>query len=178
MLPLRRQRMVGGDDRPAVGERAYRRTTRVDHWLDREDHSRLQLEAGTWAAIVDDLRLFVELTADAVAAEFADDREMMALGELLDRVTNVAEMRAFLDGTNPSPHRFEGDLDETPCLNRRGADIEHPARVAVPAVLDHRDVDVDDVAGTELLVAGDPVADDMIDRRADRRGVGAMAGRR
>ena len=35
VLPLRRQRVVGGDDRPAVGEAADARPAGVDHRLDR-----------------------------------------------------------------------------------------------------------------------------------------------
>ena len=45
VLPLRGQRMVGGDDRPAVGERADAGAAGVDHRLDREDHAGLQLDA-------------------------------------------------------------------------------------------------------------------------------------
>ncbi len=170
--------MVGGHDGPAVGERANRRATRVDHRLDREDHPRLQLESGAGPAVMDDLRLFVELPADPVAAELADDREVMAFREFLDRVPDVAEVRAVPHGADTAPHRLVGDLDEPPRLDRRRADVEHPARVAMPAVLDHGDVDVDDVAGTKLLVAGDSVADDVVDRRADRRRVRAVARRR
>ena len=49
-------------------------------------------------AVVQDLRLFVELAADAVAAEFAHDRKAVALGEALDRRADVAQARA-----RPSP---------------------------------------------------------------------------
>ena len=49
----------------------------------------------------------------------------------------------------------------------RLADEHHLAGVAVIAVLDDRDIDVDDVAGLELPLPRDAVADLMIDRRAD-----------
>jgi hypothetical protein len=41
------------------------------------------------------------------------------------------------------------------------------ARIAMPAVLDDRNVDIDDVALLQSLVAGNAVTDDMIDRGAD-----------
>ena len=63
-------------------------------------------------------------------------------------------------------------------LDRRLADVEHAARVAVEAVLDHGDVDVDDVAVLQLLVARDAVAHDVVHRRAQRRGVGRVSRRR
>jgi hypothetical protein len=51
--------------------------------------------------------------------------------------------------------------------HRRGADEVHAAGVAVPAVLDDGDVDIDDVAILEHLpFAGDAVADDVVDRGA------------
>jgi hypothetical protein len=40
--------------------------------------------------------------------------------------------------------------------DRRVADEEHPARVAVELVLDHGDVDVDDVAGLQHALARNP----------------------
>src|SRR6476646_3017624 len=89
VLPLRRQRMVGSDDRPAVGEAADAGTAGVDHRLDRERHAGLQLEPRAGAAVVQHLRLLVELPADAVAAELADDRKAMALRVALDRVADV-----------------------------------------------------------------------------------------
>src|SRR5690606_14488218 len=48
------------------------------------------------------------------------------------------------------------------------ADVVHATGVAVPAVLDHGDVDVQDVAVLQhLALAGDAVADDVVDRGAD-----------
>jgi hypothetical protein len=62
--------------------------------------------------------------------------------------------------------------------DRRGADLEHPAGVAVVAVLDHGDVDVDDIAFFQLLRAGNAMADHMIDRGADGFGKAAIVERR
>ena len=61
---------------------------------------------------------------------------------------------------------------------RAFADDEHAAGVAVPAVLDDGDVDVDDVAVLQRAVVRDAVAHLMVDRRADRLRVGDVARRR
>src|SRR5690606_33841264 len=59
---------------------------------------------------------------------------------------------------------------------RRGADVVHAAGVAVPAVLDHGDVDVDDVAVLQDLgLARDAVADHVVDRGAHGLGEAAVA---
>src|SRR5450432_2815938 len=104
VFPLRRQAMVGGDDRPAVGEAANARPPGIDHWLDREDHSRLQLQSSARAAVMQHLRFLVELAVDAVVAELAHHREAVALGEALDGCADVAQVRATLDFTNAAPH--------------------------------------------------------------------------
>ena len=67
-------------------------------------------------------------------------------------VTDVAEKGAGLDRVDAAPHAFVGDLGQATRLDRRFADEEHAAGVAVIAVLDDGDVDVDYVAGLELLV--------------------------
>src|SRR6185437_10223463 len=159
VLPLRREAVIGGDDRPPVGEAANGGATGVDHRLDRENHARLKFHAGAGLAVMQHLRLFVELAADAVPAEFAHHRKAMALGEALDRCADVAEAGARLDLAYTAPHRRKGHFAQPLGLDRRRADVEHPAGVAVEAVLDHRDVDVDDVAGLEHFVARDAVAD-------------------
>src|SRR5438034_7237581 len=87
-------------------------------------------------------------------------------------------MRTRLHHANAAPHGLVSNLAQTPGLNGWCADVEHAARVSVKAVLDHGDVDVDDVARLELLVTRDAVAHDMVDRSADRRGVWLMPRRR
>ncbi len=64
-----------------------------------EDHAGLQLEPGAGPAVVQHLRLLVELAADAVAAELAHDREAVAFGEALDRV------RRCRPGARPAARR-------------------------------------------------------------------------
>ena len=39
--------------------------------------------------------------------------------------------------------------------------------ITVPAVHDRRQVDIDDVSRPQLIIAGNPVTDDLIDARAD-----------
>src|SRR5690606_23654955 len=63
---------------------------------------------------------------------------------------------------------FLSDANETFGGNTRLAYKEHFAGVAVEAILDDRHVDIDDVAVLQdLFVAGDTVADHMVDGGAD-----------
>lgn len=63
-----------------------------------------------------------------------------------------------------------GDLRQALGPGGDGADVEHAAGVAVVAVLDHGDIDVDGVTVLERLLVGDAVAHHMVDRGADRLG--------
>src|SRR5574337_1271280 len=177
VLPLRGQRMVLGHDGPAVAELLDLAPAQVDHRPDREGHAGLELFERAGPAVVQYLRLFVEHAADAVAAELAHHREAVAFGELLDRPADVAEPRTRAHQHDAVPHRLVRHRAQALRGDRAVADDEHPAAVAMPAVLDHRDVDVDDVALAQRLVVRDAVADLVVDRGADRLRIWRVAGR-
>src|SRR5690606_37629325 len=135
---------------------------------DGEGHARAQHHAGARAAVVRHLRLVVVDLADAVAAVLAHDAEALGLGVFLDRVADVAQGRPRLHRADAAEHGLAGRLHQAPGHHRGGAHVVHAAGVAVPAVLDHGDVDVEDVAVLQhLALAGDAVADDVVDRGAD-----------
>ena len=90
-------------------------------------------------------------------------------------MADVAQGRARLHRADAAPHRLEGGFDQAPGHDRRGTDVVHAAGVAVPAILDDGDVDIEDVAVLEDLArAGDAVADHVVDRGAHRLGVAAI----
>jgi hypothetical protein len=76
------------------------------------------------------------------------------------------------------PHGLVGQSAQAPGGDRAFADRVHAAGVAVPAVLDHRDVDVDDVAVLQRALVRNAVADLVIHRGADRLRVRDVSGRR
>src|SRR3954466_7105497 len=170
--------MVGGHDRPPVVHLADVALAGVDHRLDGEGHASLQAHALAGAAVVQHLRLFVEAPADAVAAEFAHHAETLAFRVLLDGGAYVTQGHARTHHRDALPHAFVSRLAQAPRLDRRLAHVEHAARVAVPAVLDDGDVDVDDVSRAQDLVAGNAVADLVVHGGADGLGIRTVPGRR
>src|SRR5256714_210071 len=177
VLPLRRQAVVLGDDGPAVGELADRRLAGVDHRFDREDHPRLEARTGPGASVVQNLRLFVEFSPDSMAAELAHDAVAVGFGVLLDRRADVTEKGPGAHLADAEPHALVGRLAQPLCLDGRLADIVHAAGIAVKAVLDHGDVDIEDVACLEHALARNAMADLVVDRGADRLRKGLVAGR-
>src|SRR5690606_16632657 len=139
-------------------------------------HAFLQHHALPRLAVMQHLRVVVVDLADAVAAVLADHAEALGLGVLLDRVADVAQGRARLHRADAAEHGLAGGLDQAPGHHRGLAHVVHAAGVAVPAILDHGDVDVEDVAVLEDLArAGNAVADDVVDRGADRGREAAVA---
>src|SRR5581483_12097347 len=112
--------------------------------------------------------------AEPMAAEIAHHAHALRLDEALDRVTDVAGGGAGLDRGNAAHHRLIGHLDQPLGLSRDRRYRIHPAGIAVPALEDEGDVDIDDVAFLERAVAGHAVADHVVDRGAGRIAIAAI----
>jgi hypothetical protein len=143
----------------------------VDHRLDREGQARRQADATARLAEVGDLRLLVELPADAVADEVSDHRVAERLDVGLDRVTDVAEARARSHCGDPVPVRLERRMHQPHCSAAGATDRNRGRGVAMEAVEHQRRVDADDVTlAQHALAAGDAVADHLVDGGADALG--------
>ena len=59
--------------------------------------------------------------------------------------------------------RSVGQAAKASRCERGLADFEHTAGVAMPAVLDDRDIDIDDIAFLQWFVVGNSVADLVVD---------------
>lgn len=175
MLPLRGPRAVLRHDRPAVGELPRFGAPRIEHRLDREDHSRRETQPRAGPAVMEHLRLVVIDAADAVAAILAHDAEALAMRHALDRMADVAERRARAHRRDARHHRFVGRIDETPRRRGRLADAVHAARVAIPAVVVERDVDIDDVAVLQRVIGRNAVAHHVVHGSADRLRITVIA---
>ena len=179
MLELRGERAVLGHRRPAVGEDLHLGPAGVDHRLDGEEHPFAQQGAVLGLAEMKDRWGIVEDPPDAVTAEIAHHGEALRLGMGLDRGADGADTRTRPHRLDALHHRLEGDVDEAARFQRNLlAEEEHAAGIAMPAVEDHRHVDVEDVAVHQAPVAGDAVADDVVQRGADGAREAAVVERR
>ena len=121
-----------------------------------------------------DVGLVVKQASEAVTAEVAHHAHVLRLDIGLDGGADVAGGGAGPDRRDAAHHGLVGDLDQPLGAARYVADRVHAAGIAVPAIEDQGDVDIDDVALLERLVARDAVADDVIDRGAGRLAVAAV----
>ena len=179
VLELGRQGAVLCHRGPTIAQHLHLIAAGIDHRLDGEEHALAHDRAVLRPPVMQDRRRVMKDAADAVAAEIAHDGIAVAFGIALDRIADRADMGTRPHDGDAAHHRLVGDLDELSRLQRNAlANKEHSARVAVPAVEDHRHIDVQNVAVHQTAVAGDAVADDMIDRSADRFREAAVIERR
>src|SRR5262249_53996578 len=148
------------------------------HRLDGEEHAGTQHDALARPADVHDVRLVMEQAADAVAAEVAHYAHVLGFDIGLDGGADIAGGRTRVDHGNAAHHRFVGHLDQALGAAWDRTHGEHAAGVAVPAVEDEGDVDIDDVALLERLLARDAVAHYVIDGGAGGLAIAAIHERR
>ena len=168
VLPLRRQRMILGDHGPAVRQQPHVALARVDHRLDGEGHAGLQLQrpcrARRNAAPADPRGRSGRCRGRSTRAR----RNSSAPSTKLWIAWPMSPRRAPGRTAAMPRHMASKQISASRCACTGGlADEVHAAGVAVEAVLDDRDVDVDDVAGLQALVVRDAVADHVVDRGAD-----------
>ena len=121
------------------------------------------------------LWVFMELGANAVTAKLAHDGEPLLFSKHLNGVAHIAQTGTGFDLHDAVPHGVVGHRAQALGGNRRFTDQVHAAGVAVPAVFDHGDVDVDNVSFFQPLVIWNAVAHLVVDRRAQRLRVGGIA---
>ncbi len=148
VLPLRRQRVVLGDTVQPSRSRRHVALAGIDHRLDREGHAGLELEAGAGLAVVQDLRVLV---VDRGRCRGRSTRAPRSSRSPRRRSGSRGRCRRGARRGAPCGCRATWPRSRSRrsrCACDRGlADAEHAAGVAVEAVLDDGDVDVDDVAG-------------------------------
>ncbi len=102
---------VGGDGSPVVLPDAVLPGTHGDHGFDREDHARFDGDVHAGFEIVRNLQVGVELLADAMANERADDVVLVREGMSFDSAADVGERATRNDGGDSEGQTFAGDLD-------------------------------------------------------------------
>src|SRR5437773_8249749 len=111
----------------------------------------------------------MKVAADAVANIFLDDAETVLTRMANDRIADVRDAAVGLEVVDGEPEALERTLHHAAGQVRWHADDERLARIAVPAVNDAREIDVDDVALFEDVVARNAMANDIVDARAATR---------
>jgi beta-galactosidase len=157
--------------RPAVRPDVVIDRAQGEHRLDRERHPRLDDGVAVRVVVVRHDQAGVERRPDSVPGEVPHDAVVEPLGVGLDDAADDVEPPAGPHRLDPAHHRLVRALDQQPGLLVHLARQERGVRVTVHAADEPGDVDVDDVALPHDRVVRDAVADDLIQRGAQRLGV-------
>src|ERR1035437_6951091 len=110
MFILRGQAVIFCYDRPAIAKLLDLFFSGIDHRLNGEDHAGFQSQSGSGAAVVQHLRLFMEVRADTMTAKLAHHAVAHWFDEALNRMTDIAQVRASLDRTDAAPQGLIGGI--------------------------------------------------------------------
>jgi len=138
--------MIFGNHCPSIRQQSGLGSTRVNHWLYRKRHSGFDLKALTDGSVVQDLRVFMKTSADAVATILSHHRKSSGLGMLLYYRTDIAEVASGPNRRDSFFQAFLTCLNQAAAEDRRLAHGEHPARVAVEPILNYCDIDINNIA--------------------------------
>ena len=177
MLELGGALLVAREDGPAVPGDVELRTALREHGLDGEHVALLEPELVLVAAVRHEGRR-VEGGADAVPAVLADDTVAAGVGRVGARVADFREARAGSDDGDRGVEGPARGVDEPAARGVDVADAHGAAVVAKNTVDENAHVERDDVAVPEDARVRNPVANDVVWRRADRLGKAHVVVRR
>ncbi len=146
MFPLRGKTSIFGLDGPAVTHFANFALSGINHRLDGKNHAWGEFFQSAWATVMQNLRLFVEHLANAMAAKFTDYAVAGLFCMLLDHETNIAQVCTRFDFRNAEPHAFERDFSQSLGKDGRFADKKHAAGIAMITIFDDGNIQIDSVA--------------------------------
>ena len=113
----------------------------------------------------------MENLTQPVTTEIAHDRKPLAFNIALDGMADIAQRGAGFDHFNRLHQGLVGHIDQPLGLHADLVATEiHPAGVAVPAIEDDRNIDIQNIAIQQFLVARYAVTHHVIDR--DTGGLG------
>ena len=99
-----------------------------------------------------------------MSAVFADHRKTIAFSMFLDNVSDVTQICAGSDGLNPYVETFMGCESQPIRLNAWLADHKSFTGITMVAILDKRNINVNDISTLQyLVITGNAMANDVID---------------
>ena len=117
----------------------------------------------------------MEKPPKTMAAEILHHGAALGFGKLLNGMANITRRIAGLDGSNAKHKRVICNLGQPFSAAVNLAHRIHAGRIAVPAINNDGDVNIDNIAIFKGLGIGNTVANHMIDRGADRVLIAAIA---
>ena len=175
MFVVRGQASVLCNYGPLVAQLLYFGSAQIHHGFDGNDHPAVESGSAACGTEIGNVGIFVEIDADAVTDILSDGGAAVPDAPCVDRGTDITDSRAVPDLSHAHFKALSGNFDELFRLLGDFADREGIGIVAVVAVDERADVDLDDIALLQDFVRGrDAVDDFVIDGDAGRTGETAV----
>ena len=110
-----------------------------------------------------DIGRFMEVPANAMAAKIPHHAEAVLFHMHLNGVPNIAQSRTGADGCNALHHGVIGHIHQQFRFGGGFPGHIHAARIAMPAIQDDGDVNIDDIAIHQHAIPRNAMADHVID---------------
>ena len=143
---MRTELVVIGHDRPVVIEGMYVRAALGDHRLDCEGHAGAELRALPLHRIVHDIRVHMDLMADAVSAVVLDDAVAQIFRLGADRRADIIKIIPRNRLFNPCKEAGLCALDDAFCVIRAFADAPGSRSIRMISVIICTDIQRYDIA--------------------------------
>ena len=174
MLELSCAGQVFRDSRPPIVPVGGAWAAQSNHRLNGECHSRPHECCGQRVIHVWNLQTRLKNIADSMAAIVADNPHALGVGIGLDGLSDGSNRKAWFHGADALPEGLMGDADEVCRLFVDGAHGEGGIGVAMHAMEEEGDVNVEDVSVLERATVRDAMTDDFVGRGADGFGEAAI----
>jgi hypothetical protein len=151
----------------------------IDHWFDGENHAGMNFDAFIGPSVMKNIGCIMKQSAQSVTAEIAHHAATLLFCQFLNGCANRPHMIARLDGGNTGHQAVMGQVYEAFSSASWPSRNIHSAGIAVPAVQNKGDIDIQDVPFTQRFVSGKPMANNVVERNATGIGISTIVqGRR
>lgn len=170
---LSSQRTVLSRAGPVVGPGLIPVRSNTDHRFNGKAHARLRCSDGLILRVVGNVGSTVKELIDTVTAVGPNDTAVLTLGVFLDDIAILAEKCSWFDELDGLIQAFACCLSDANSIRVRQSFIANVVclvQVSVESAVVKCNVDVQDITVLKDSLVGNAVANDFVDRCADRLG--------
>ena len=164
MFKLCRQAFVTGHSGPAIGENFGFIASGVNHWLNGKNHAGFEPHTLASLTIMQNGWRTVKCLAKPMSGKITHHGKPLAFGKRLNGMANITKPVARACSGDAAHQAFIGDLSQACGFDRWCANIKHAGCIAIPAIQNNRNINIQNITIAQCLVAGDAVTDNMIQR--------------
>ena len=136
----------------------------VNHRFNGKDHAGFELHTLASLTIMQNGWRTVKCLAKPMSGKITHHGKPLALGKGLNGMANITKPVARPSSGDAAHQGFIGDFSQACGFDRWCANIKHAGCIAIPAVQNNGNINIQNITIAQRLVAGNAVTDNMIQR--------------